>query len=166
LRIAGKSLMLIGAAIYLVALARLHYYSEAMLGSYAGGTLWDITTREPAILSAIAGIVALCALLGFFSEELTLSGLAMALSFLLLGQSISFGMPDYSVFGVGYWVCGGAALTMSIGGLFALSGYVPRDRRSLPAAVPATPAAGWYQDPAAEARQRYWTGATWTEHTR
>lgn len=30
--------------------------------------------------------------------------------------------------------------------------------------TPATPPAGWYPDPSGEFEQRYWDGATWTEH--
>ncbi len=158
MRIVGNTVMLVGAAIYLAALAVLHYFGTV--------TLWDETTREPAILSGIAVIVAICSLVGLFSEQILLPAIAVPLSFLLLGQSVYFGEETYSGFGGAYWVCGASALAMSLGGLLAFSGYELRAGRGPGLSSHHDPPPGWYADPAGESGMRYWSGVNWTEQTR
>jgi hypothetical protein len=154
----GKTLILVGAVVYLVALAGLHWAGTT--------THWNEETLAPAILSGIAVVAAVLAVVAFASDSVFLPALALSLSFLLLGLSMYLGEGfSYSYLGPGYWIANAAALVMSVGGLFALSGYTVRDGRGV-APAPAAPAAGWYDDPSGLAQQRYWTGAAWSEEAR
>jgi hypothetical protein len=150
--------MLVGAAVYVTALAALNYVGLT--------TLWYSTTREPAILSGIAVLVAIFSLAGLFTPQISLAATAVALSFLLLGQSVYFGAETYSGFGTAYWVCGAAALVMSLGGLFTFSGYELRTGHRAALSPYDDPPPGWYADPAGESRLRYWSGVEWTAQTR
>jgi hypothetical protein len=151
-------LILVGAVVYLIALAGLHWAGTT--------THWNDETLGPAILSGIAVVVAILAVSSFAGDSVFLPALAISLSFLLLGLSMYLGEGFiYSYLGPGYWTANGAAFVMSVGGLFALSGYTVREGRPAPAAA-VPPAAGWYDDPSGVARERYWTGDAWSEQTR
>jgi Protein of unknown function (DUF2510) len=160
MRNVAKTLMLAGAIVYVIALATLHYWT-------AGSTWWSQETVGPAVATGIAVAVAAFAFAGIFSDSIAVVGLAIALSFLLLGDTVYTGENGYSFFGAGYWVTSACALIMAVGGVFAFSGYALRDPRIRQiATASALPPAGWFEDPSGEARERYWTGGAWSEHTR
>lgn len=160
MRHVAKTLMLAGAIVYVIALATLHYVGIT--------TFWSDETLAPAIETGIAVAVAVFAFASIFSDSIVLVALAVSLSFLLLGDTVYTGEGvDYSFYKAGYWVTSACALIMAVGGLFAFSGYALRDPRTRQIATSsAPPPAGWYEDPSGEARERYWAGGAWSEHTR
>lgn len=160
MRHVAKTLMLAGAIVYVIALAALHYWTE-------GSTWWSEETVGPAVATGIAVLAATFALAAIFSDSIALVALAVSLSFLLLGDTVYTGEHGYSFFGAGYWLASACALVMAVGGVFAFSGYTLRASRiQQSATATGLPPAGWYQDPSGEARERYWTGEAWSEHTR
>jgi hypothetical protein len=162
MRAVAKVLMLAGAIIYVIALATLNYWTDT-------STWWSEETVGPTVATGIAVAVAAFAFSAIFSDAIALTALAVALSFLLLGDTVVTGEHAYSSisYGAGYWVTSACALVMACGGIFAFSGYALRDPRTGPAVTAsALPPAGWYEDPSGDARERYWTGEAWSEHTR
>jgi hypothetical protein len=168
MRVSGKTMIIVGAAIYIASLALLHYVGEVTFWQAAKLDTGRFVSREPVILTGIATLAIVFALTALFTDAVGMALLAAACSFWLLGQTVYGGESSYSFYGTGYWVCAGAAVLMCVGGLLALAEYSLRSdqQTAYPQTAHGEPPAGWYSDPAEPAQQRYWSGTSWTEHTR
>jgi hypothetical protein len=168
MRVSGKTMIIVGGAVYIASLALLHYVGEITFWQAAKLDTGRFVSREPVILTGIATLAIVFALTALFTDAVGMALLATACSFWLLGQTVYGGESTYSFYGTGYWVCAGAAVLMCVGGLFALAEYSLRsDQQSgYPQTAQGEPPAGWYSDPAAPMQQRYWSGTSWTEQTR
>jgi hypothetical protein len=167
-RSSGKTLIIVGGAIYIASLALLHYVGEVTFWQAAKADAGRLVSREPVLLTGIAALAIMFALTALFTDAIALPLIAAACSFWLLGQTLYGGESTYSFYGSGYWVCAGAAVVMCLGGLLALADYsldpAERSAYSQPTQT-GRPPAGWYADPADPAQLRYWSGTAWTEQT-
>jgi hypothetical protein len=125
LRLTGTILVILGGVVFLVALTFLPYLSlhvrDALILRRTEPTLWDVTTREPVILTVLA-VAAIGAAAGdLLSGERALLVLATGFSFYLLGRIFPLDIPDYGFLGAGVWVATSAAFTMSVGGVLAVA---------------------------------------------
>jgi hypothetical protein len=99
LRLTGTILVILGGVVFLVALTFLPYLSlhvrDALILRRTEPTLWDVTTREPVILTVLA-VAAIGAAAGdLLSGERALLVLATGFSFYLLGRIFPLDIPDY-----------------------------------------------------------------------
>jgi hypothetical protein len=108
---AGAVLVILGGAAFLGALMFLDYGK--------GGTMWDYTTREPAILTVVAIAATGLAAASLSTELLVLPLLAACCSFYLFGRVFPIGAPSYRLAATGFWVLLAASVTMSLGGVLA-----------------------------------------------
>jgi hypothetical protein len=104
--------LLLGGIVFLGALARLNYVGTA--------TLWELTTREPVILTVLVLAVCGLATASLFSDAFLLPLVATCVSFYLWGQVFLDSPNSYAGLGLGYWVPAVAAFGMSIAGLLAV----------------------------------------------
>ena len=112
--------------VVLVALALLPYFGgDFPLGRFGPEptTLWDLTTREPVILTVVGVAAIAAAARGLLADEPILLTLATGFSFYLFGRVFPVGAPTYGFYGVGFWVVTAAAFTMSVGGVLAVAGW-------------------------------------------
>jgi hypothetical protein len=157
-RTTGRFMTLIGAAVYVIALATLHWDQYT--------TLWKVEKVGPAVMTGVAVCAAIFALVSFAGDTSSPGGFAAAFGGLALGLGFYVAEhADYSFYGPGYWVANVAALVMAVGGILSTSGY--RGSAGVSAGQTTTgaaPPAGWYPDPSGQAGQRYWNGSGWSEH--
>ena|SRR5438105_4614098 len=124
LRLIGTILVILGGVVFLVALTLLPYFSAGFLGRlFREPTLWDLTTREPVILTMV-GVAAILAAVGaLLTDEPVLLILASVFSFYLFGRIFPVGPVTYRLYGVGFWIATAATFTMSVGGVLAVAGW-------------------------------------------
>jgi hypothetical protein len=84
-----------------------------------GGTMWDYTTREPAILTVVALAAVGLAAASLCTGLLALPLLAACCSFYLFGRVFPIGAPSYRPAATGFWVLLATSVTMSVGGVVA-----------------------------------------------
>jgi hypothetical protein len=160
LKLAGKVTVVIGSLVFLLSVSLLHYVDSA--------TLWDLTTRLPVILIVLAVGALIVAGVSFFQQSIILPIISTCVGFYLFGQFFDIATSSYRGYGVGFWLGSAGALAMAVGGLLSLLGCAqtqattPYARDDL-AVSPVTPAPGWYPDPSAQFRMRYWSGVGWTD---
>jgi hypothetical protein len=123
LRIIGTILVIVGGVLFLVALTFLPYFSSGLLGRFfREPTLWDVTTREPVILTMVGVAAILSAVGALLTDEPVLLILASVFSFYLFGRIFPVGPVTYRLYGVGFWVATAATFTMSVGCVLAVAG--------------------------------------------
>lgn len=107
----------------MIALAVLPCFDVKYLrGYFSEPTLWDLTTREPVILTVVAVAAIVSALGAALADRAILLVIAAAASFYLFGRIFPPGLRAYNVQGTGLWVATGAAAGMSLGGVLAAVG--------------------------------------------
>jgi hypothetical protein len=129
LRLSGTIMVILGGVLVLIALAFLPYVSfgKPFVGGFFpfGGepTLWDLSTREPVILTVVgvAAIVAAAGDLLLSGSEPILLVLATGFSFYLFGRIFPVGFTDFSGFRAGFWLATAAAVIMIVGGVLAVA---------------------------------------------
>jgi hypothetical protein len=130
LRITGTVMVIVGGVVFLVALAVLPYFSLPHFVPPVGyrlahvvfvdQTLWNVTTREPVVLTMVAVAAIVSAAGGLLTDEAVLLILATGFSFYLFGRIFPVGPQTYDLYGAGLWVTTAAAFTMSVGGVLAV----------------------------------------------
>lgn len=91
---AGNVLVIFGGLLFLVALTFVGYFRSV--------TLWELTTREPLILTLIAMAAIGLATMSFVFDAMWPPLLAACLSFYLFGQVLPIGAFSYKFAGVGF----------------------------------------------------------------
>jgi hypothetical protein len=124
----GTVMVVLGGALLVCALAFLPYF-EARRGVHVFGgsseaTLWDLTTREPFILTALASAAIALAAASLLIDAAPLQAVTLALTFYLLGRAFPTGAARYQIYGVGFWLTTAAAAAMAAGALLATVGSV------------------------------------------
>lgn len=89
--------------------------------SFEHVTLWELTTREPVILTTVCAVAIALAAASMLTERAFPLLLATCISFYLFGRAFPTGAGDYDAFGVGFWLSVGASVGMSLGGVVALT---------------------------------------------
>jgi thiol:disulfide interchange protein len=169
---ATRGLVVVGAALWIVSefLPQYSVASEKL-------TFWeiyryaDIVTLVAAVAAAAAAVASLAVRArAVFAAVPIISGylLAFAITILIEAEDLQRGAGIYiGLAGSTAIALGAIAVTAP-----ALTRSTPQGREELPfmqddtASPAAEPAAGWYRDPAGQARLRYWDGLTWSETTR
>jgi Protein of unknown function (DUF2510) len=174
MRFAGRLMVMTGALAF-VAITTLAPYVE--VGAYSR-TVWDLMTRAPVVFTVIAAAAFVLTVANLSAELVVPSAIASGLSFWLLGSFFFLTARNYDAFGWGYWTATGAAAVMAVGGVLSLVGYRLRPNdgpdigpstaapTSVAAPIAPNPSPGWYPDPLAANRQRYWSGTDWTDDLR
>jgi hypothetical protein len=122
-RRAGSIVLIGGGVLFLVALAVLPYVEESFaFGITLHPTLWDLMTRLPVVLTAVAALAIMFALWGLLGEARVPTLLATCCSFYLWGEVFQDGARHYSEVGAGLWLATAAAIVMSTAGVLAVVG--------------------------------------------
>jgi hypothetical protein len=114
----GNIMVILGGVLFVCALALLPFF-EAFDRE---PTLWDLTTREPVLLTVVAVADVVAAAGSLLTRNAVLLTLTTAFSFYVFGRIFPIGAETYHLLGVGFWVATAAAVTMSIGALLAVIG--------------------------------------------
>ena len=162
MRIAGAVTAGTSAIGFIASLALLPYGLYTPIAS--GTTLWDVTTRWPAILTGLACLALILACAGLLTGQALPAIVTACIGFYIFGQVFYINLSDYSALSSGYWVSAGCALLIGIGGLAACTEHTTASGFARPSQ--AAPSPGWYPDPAGQASLRYWTGQQWTADVR
>jgi hypothetical protein len=175
----GRGLVAVGGGLILAALWVKAYDS--------GYKLWDDGTYGGYYLGMVLLVVAFTAV-AVVTRRRVFAFVAMVVALIICGDSLDTAV--YLAFGnfhgtsVGFWLQPIGGLILASGALVAYLAHegdlaafpteypagtpVGADRPAPPppeqAPAPEVPA-GWYPDPAGEARQRYWDGRQWTSQT-
>jgi hypothetical protein len=108
-----------GGALLFIASLFLPYIDNGVRSASA----WELTTRSPVILTLVAALVLVLAIISVFVEA---PGLAMGtagLSLYAFGQYFPIGARSYDAYGAGLWLGTASTLVMSVGSLLTLIGY-------------------------------------------
>jgi hypothetical protein len=117
-RRAGSIMVIVGAFVFLGAQTFLAYIET-------GGpayTAWDLSTRQPVILTVIGVVTLVLATASLLSDSATAEILVASCSFYLFGRVFPIGARSYSYLGIGFWLASGATAVMSAGAIVAVTG--------------------------------------------
>jgi hypothetical protein len=121
MRRAGTIMIIVGGLVFLAAITFLDYGLNR--------TLWDLTTREPAVLTVIGATAVALAATTLLSARPIIPLLATCCSFYLFGQIFPDGARAYHGARAGFWLATSATVAMSMGGDLVIVGSASSARR-------------------------------------
>jgi hypothetical protein len=135
-RRAGAVTIILGGVAFEVGLSLLPYFGggRGAFGRFLRDrSLWDLTstpslftTRLPVILTVLGAAAIALAAASLLADAIWPLPLATCCCFYLFCQVFPVGAPSYSHLGAGFWLMSAAAVTMSLGGVLALTSFASR----------------------------------------
>jgi hypothetical protein len=93
-----------------------------LLHFYGNQSFWDVTTREPVLLTLFAAVAIVLAIVSLSSGAPAVCLGQAVIGFYLFGQVFPIGAASYSGLQVGFWLATGSALGIAVGGVLAVAG--------------------------------------------